>query len=105
MALRRAQYGEIREIDRTIQLESLAIVEEVMRHFYWKARILEGMGTEGDYDAVDRAWAETGKWAKEVAQFRHPKIKSIRLGGDPNAPLLPENMTLDELRNLNPSRP
>ena len=46
MALRRAQYGEIREIDRTIQLESLAILEEVMRHFYWKARILEGMGTE-----------------------------------------------------------
>ena len=57
------------------------------------------MGTEGDYDAVDRAWAETGKWAKEVAQFRHPKIESIRLGGDPNAPLLPENMTLDELRD------
>jgi hypothetical protein len=54
MALRRAQYGEIREIDRTIQLESLAILEEVMRHFYWKARILGGMGTEGDYDAVDR---------------------------------------------------
>ena len=26
MALRRAQYGEIREIDRTIQLESLAIL-------------------------------------------------------------------------------
>jgi hypothetical protein len=97
MALRRAQYAEIREIDQTSQLDSLAILEQVMRHFYWKARILEGMGTEGDYDAVDRAWAETGKWAKEVAQFRHPKIESIRLGGDPNAPLLPENMTLEEL--------
>jgi hypothetical protein len=57
MALRRAQYAEIREIDRTIQLDSLAILEQVMRHFFWKARILEGMGTEGDYDAVDRAWA------------------------------------------------
>jgi len=75
MAMRRAQYAEIREVDRTIQLDSLAILEEIMRHFYWKARILEGMGTEGDYDAVDRAWAETGKWAKEVAQFRHPKIE------------------------------
>src|SRR4029077_8247202 len=42
---------------------------------------------------------ETGKWTKEVAQFRHPKIESIRLGGDPNAPLLPENMTLEELRD------
>ena len=98
MALRRAQYAEIREIDRTIQLDSLAILEQVMRHFFWKARILEGMGTEGDYDAVDRAWAETGKWAKEVAAFRHAKIQSIRLAGDPNAPVLPEHMTLDQLR-------
>jgi hypothetical protein len=98
MALRRAQYAEIREIDQTIPLDSLAILEQVMRHFYWKARILEGMGTEGDYDAVDRAWAETGKWAKEVAAFRHAKIQSIRLAGDPNAPVLPEHMTLDQLR-------
>ena len=76
MAVRRAQYGEIREIDRTIQLDSLAILEEVMRHFFWKAR-----------------------WAKEVAAFRHAKIQSIRLAGDPNAPALPEHMTLDQLRD------
>jgi hypothetical protein len=97
MVLRRAQYAEIREIDRTIQLDSLAILEEVMRHFFWKARILEGMGTEGDFNEVDKAWAETGRW-KEVAQFKHAKIQSIRLAGDPNAPALPEHMTLDQLR-------
>jgi hypothetical protein len=79
MALRRAQYAKIREIDRTIQLDSLAILEQVMRHFYWKARILEGMGTEGDFNKVDKAWAETGRWAKEVTVFRHAKIQSIRL--------------------------
>ena len=100
MALRRAQYTAIREIDQTSQLDSLAILEEVMRHFYWKARIFGGHGHRRRLDAVDRAWAETGKWAKEVAQFRHPKIELIRLGGDPNAPLLPENMTLEELRDL-----
>ena len=31
--------------------------------------------------------------------FKHAKIQAIRLGGDPNAPVLPENMTLDELRD------
>jgi hypothetical protein len=96
--LRRAQYAEIREIDRTIQLDSLAILEEVMRHFYCKARILEGLGTEGDFNEVDKAWAESGRWAKEVAAFRHAKIQSIRLAGDPNAPVLPEHMTFDQLR-------
>jgi hypothetical protein len=34
MAMRRAQYAQIREIDPTIRLDSLAILEEVMRHFY-----------------------------------------------------------------------
>ena len=56
------------------------------------------MGTEGDFNEDDKAWAETGRWAKEVAAFRHAKIQSIRLAGDPNAPVLPEHMTLDELR-------
>jgi hypothetical protein len=56
------------------------------------------MGQEGDYEEVDKAWSETGRWAKEVAAFRHAKIQSIRLAGDPNAPVLPEHMTLDQLR-------
>ena len=58
------------------------------------------MGTEGDFNEVDKAWAETARWAKEVAAFRHAKIQSIRLAGDPNAPVLPEHMTLDQLRDL-----
>ena len=96
--MRRAQYAVQREIDRTIQLDSLAILEQVMTHFFHKAQILENMGTEADFDLVDRAWSEAGRWAREVAAFRHAKIQSIRLAGDPNAPVLPEHMTLDQLR-------
>jgi hypothetical protein len=42
--------------------------------------------------------SEAGRWAKEAAQYRHAKIQSIRSAEDPNAPLLPEHMTLDQLR-------
>ena len=42
------------------------------------------MGTEGDFNEVYPAWAETARWAKEVAAFRHAKIQSIRLAGDPD---------------------
>src|SRR6476620_428116 len=96
--LRRAQYAVQREIDRTIQLDSLAILEQVMTHFFYKTQILENMGTEADFDLVDRAWSEAGRWAREGAAFRHAKIQSIRLAGDPNAPVVPEQLTLDELR-------
>jgi hypothetical protein len=98
MMARRAQFAVIGEIDTTISLNSLAVLEEVMRHFYLKAKILESMGQEGDYGEVDKAWSETGRWAKEVAAFRHAKIQSVRLAGDLNAPVLPEHMTLDQLR-------
>jgi hypothetical protein len=97
MARRRAQFTEHREIDRSMALDSLAILEETMRHFYFKARVLETLGEEGDYDAVDRAWTEAGKWAREAAQFHHAKIQPIRVAGDP--PVLPEHMTLNELRD------
>jgi hypothetical protein len=50
--------------------------------------------SRSDYDALGKAWAESGKWAKEVAQFRYQMIESIRLGSDPSAPVLPENMSL-----------
>jgi hypothetical protein len=99
IAARRARFAEHREIDRAIHLDSLAILEEVLGHFYWKARVLEGLGEEGDYDVLDRAWADVGRWAEKVANFRHPKVQAVRLAGDPNAPVLPENMTLDELRD------
>jgi hypothetical protein len=84
--------------DRTISLDSLAVLEEVLRHFYWRARILEGLGEEGDYDVLDKAWADVGRWAEKVANFRHPKVQAVRLVGGPDAPVLPENMTLEELR-------
>jgi hypothetical protein len=45
---------------------------------------------------LDKAWADVGR--KKVANFRHPKVQAVRPAGDPNAPLPPENMTLDQLR-------
>src|SRR6478736_2442053 len=56
------------------------------------------MGPEGDFNEDDKAWAETGGWAQRVGAFGHAKIEGIRLAGDPNTPVLPEHMTLDELR-------
>ena len=74
-----------------------AVLQEVMSHFYHKAKVLKGMGENADFDAIDAAMSETGKWAKEVAQFKHAKIQAIRLAVDPNMPTLPENMTLEQL--------
>jgi hypothetical protein len=60
---------------------------------------LETLGGEGDYDLLDHAWAECGRWAEKLAQFEHPKIQVVRLAADPNTPLLPQDMTREQLRD------
>ena len=97
MAKRRAAHL-LEQVDTMYALDALAVLQEVMSHFYHKAKVLKGMGENADFDAIDAAMSETGKWAKEVAQFKHAKIQAIRLAVDPNMPTLPENMTLEQLR-------
>ncbi|MGO9048369.1 MAG: hypothetical protein ACLQFW_16030, partial [Xanthobacteraceae bacterium] len=51
-----------------------------------------------DWKEFDRAMEATGRWAKEVAAFRHAHIAAVKLAGDPNEPLIPDNMTMEQLR-------
>jgi hypothetical protein len=61
-------------------------------------KLLESSG-EGivDWDAVDRAMEQAGKWAKEVATFRHARIAAIKIAGDPNEQRLGDQ-TLEQLK-------
>jgi hypothetical protein len=69
-----------------------------MRHFYFKARVLEGLAlAEADFKAVDHAMAEAGKWAKEVATFRHARMAAVKIAGDPNEQRIGEQ-TLEQLK-------
>jgi hypothetical protein len=72
-------------------------LEETMRFFYFKARILEGLGPDLDWNALDQAWEQAGKWAEKVAAFRHAKVAAANLVGDPNDKALGEQ-TLDQLK-------
>ena len=85
-------------VAHTSDLDSLLVLEETMRHFYLKARIEELLGKDADWKAVDTAMVEAGRWAREVALYRHARLSAVKLAGDPNEPLIPDNMTLEQLR-------
>ena len=68
-----------------------------MRHFYLKARIEELLGTNADWKAVDTAMNEAGRWAREVAVYRHARLSAMKLAGDPNE--VPDKLTLEQLRS------
>ena len=86
------------QVDTVYALEALAVLQ-TMGHFYYKAKVLKTLGADAPFDQIDDLMEKAAKWAKEIAVFKHAKIQAMRLAVDPNAPLLPENMTLDELRN------
>ena len=78
----------------------MAILEEVMQHFYRKAKIEESLGRFCDFRIVDNA-CKCGRIAREIVSFRHPRISAIKLAvADPNADLLRGDMTADEMREI-----
>ena len=98
MAVQRAAELLAQQTDPQFALEAMGVLQEVMAHFYNKARVLKTLGADADYDAIDAAMDRAGKWAEKLAVFKHAKIQAMRLASDPNAPVLPETMTLEELR-------
>jgi hypothetical protein len=99
IAVKRAADLLARQTDTVYVLDALAVLQEVMGHFYYKAKVLKTMGADADFEAIDDAMEKAGEWAKEICVFKHARIQAIRLASDPNAPVLPEHMTLEELRD------
>ena len=82
-------------LDFSMPLDSLDVMEQAMRHFYFRAKIEERLGDGADWRRVDQAFMQAVHVAEKVARYRHAQRSSVRLSGDLNA--RPENVNLDEL--------
>ena len=69
-------------IDFKAQLDSLDMMEGVMRHFYFRAMIERSVGDGANWDKVDALMLKTLAAAKKVARYRHAQLSSVRLAGD-----------------------
>ena len=83
-------------IDFKAPLDSLEIMEGVMRHFYFRALIEQRMGPQADWSVVDALMLKTLAAAEKVARYRHAQLSAVRLAGDINAKNY-DDVTLDEL--------
>jgi Transposase C of IS166 homeodomain len=68
--------------DVKLSLDSLAVMEAAMRHFYLTALIEKSAGEHADWEAVDAAMVQAASIAKEVAAYRHAKRSAVRLAGE-----------------------
>jgi hypothetical protein len=82
-------------IDFKASLDSLEIMEGVMRHFYLRALIEQRMGPQADWSVVDALMLKTLAAAEKVARYRHAQLSAVRLAGDINGKM--DDVSLDEL--------
>jgi hypothetical protein len=54
-------YGSGSSLPQGIGRKGRARHHDFGRHFYFKARILEGLGAELDWKALDQAWEQCGR--------------------------------------------
>src|SRR4026208_294671 len=87
----------IRQIDLgTDALDSLEIMEGVMRHFYLRASIEQRMGPQADWSVVDALMLKPLAAAEKVARYRHAQLSAVKLAGElTHGPA--DGATLDEL--------
>ena len=80
-ALRAEVWKNAPPIDFKAPLDSLEIMEGVMRHFYLRALIEQRMGPQADWSVVDALMLKTLAAAEKVARDRHAQLSAVRLAG------------------------
>jgi hypothetical protein len=58
-------------IDYSTPLDSVDIMERVMRHFYLRAMIEQSVGLQADWKKVDSLMMQTAQVAEKVARYKH----------------------------------
>jgi len=97
----RLKYAVPYDLDKNEKLDPMALLEEVMQHFYRKAKIEQSLQRYCDFRIVDNALQNAARIAREIVSFKHPRISAIKLAvADPNADLLRGDMTADEMREI-----
>ena len=94
-ALRAEIWKNAPPIDFKAPLDSLEIMEGVMRHFYFRALIEQRMGPQANWSVVDALMLKTLAAAEKVARYKHAQLSSVRLAGDISGKM--DDVTLDEL--------
>ena len=78
-------------------LDSLAVMEEGMRHFY--VRAIAAKQTKQPDEVIDAAMIQAVRMAEKIAPYRHPRLSAVKLAGDPNNPArFRDDASIEELR-------
>jgi hypothetical protein len=83
-------------IDFKASLDSLEMMEGVMRHFYFRALIERSVGEGANWDKVDALMLKNLAAAEKVARYKHAQLSAVRLAGSIDGKM--EDVSMDDKR-------
>jgi hypothetical protein len=83
-------------LDFSMPLDSLGMMEHVVRRFYFRAKIAERLGDRVERRRANAAFMQAVRAAEKVARYRQAQLSAIKLAGDINAKVT-DSASLDEL--------
>src|SRR5271169_473433 len=79
-------------------VKAMAVVEQTMMHFYMRAMQEKARGAKADEKRIDADLREASAWATKMLPYHRARLMAIKLAGDPNAPVIRDDITAEELR-------
>src|SRR5271169_5374097 len=79
-------------------VEAMAVVEQTMMHFYLRAMQEKSLGAKCNEARMDAALKEAAAWATKMLPYHRARLMAIKLAVDPNAPVIRDDITAEELR-------
>jgi hypothetical protein len=96
--LREAEEALGRTRDPNEIVDMLHVIEKAASHFYLRAEMGERSGTRKPKE-IDEDYREAAALASLTAPYRHARLSTMKLAGDPNNPVrFKDRATADELR-------
>jgi hypothetical protein len=78
-------------------VDCMHVLEYAMRHFYGRALLLKQIN--GKPEQIDADLKEAAAIAEKIAPYRHARLSSLKLAGDPTNPVrIHDDASIEELR-------
>jgi hypothetical protein len=80
-------FAEARAASKADGFDSVDRMRAIAKYFMATAATEQKKGAEANHGRIEELFRHAHSVLRDLAQYEHPKLSSLKLGGDPNAPL------------------
>jgi hypothetical protein len=94
---RQKAFAEARAATEADGFDSVDQMRAIAKYFMATAATEQKKGAEANHGTIEELFRHAHSVLRDLARYEHPQLSSLKLGGDPNAPLNLSGLSDDEL--------